>query len=58
MMETDISTMAAGYVLLRLGVIAAFAYLIYRVVRPEPAKQPIRVHSNYANERSQVRRRG
>ncbi len=57
-METDITMMTAGYLLLRVGVIAVFAYLIYRVVRPEPARQPIRVPSNYANERLQVRRRG
>ena len=57
-METDITLMTAGYLMLRVGVIAAFAYLIYRVVRPEPAKQPIRVQSNYASERVQVRRRG
>ena len=57
-METDITMMTAGYVLLRVGVLSAFAYLIYRVVRAEPEKQPIRVQSRYANERSQVRRRG
>lgn len=57
-METDITMMTAGYVLLRLGVLALFAYLVYRVVRPEPAKQRIRVQSNYASERVQVRRRG
>lgn len=57
MMENDITMMTAGYVLLRVGVIALFAYLVYRVLRAEPARQPMRIQSNYADERLRAHRR-
>ena len=37
-MENDIAFMAAGYVLARIGVLVAFGYLVYRAIRPEPAR--------------------
>jgi len=40
-MENDIALMAAGYLLTRIGVLAAFGYLVYRVLRPAPAKARI-----------------
>lgn len=50
-METDIALMASGYLLTRLGVLAAFGYLTYRVLRPKPAKARVRSQGNYAQER-------
>jgi len=50
-MENDIALMASGYLLVRLGVLAAFAYLVYRVVRPTPKRARVRAQSNYARER-------
>ena len=55
-MENDIALMASGYVLARIGVLAAFAYLIYRVLRPQPKQARVRSQSSYARERSQVGR--
>lgn len=52
-MENDIALMASGYLLLRLGVLAVFAYLVYRVLRPSPKKVRVRAQSNYARERYQ-----
>ena len=57
-MENDIALMASGYLLARIGVLATFAYLIYRVVRPAPRKQRVRSQSNYARERLEVTRFG
>ena len=50
-MENDIALMASGYLLVRLGVLAAFAYLVYRVLRPAPRRARARAQSNYARER-------
>ena len=50
-METDIAMIAAGYVLARIGIIAAFGYLIYRVMRSGPTRVPVKTQSNYARER-------
>ena len=50
-METDIAMIATGYVLARIGIIAAFGYLIYRVMRFGSAKVPVKTQSNYARER-------
>jgi hypothetical protein len=43
-MENDIALIAAGYLLTRIGVLVAFGYLVYRVLRPSPAK--VRIKSN------------
>ena len=43
-MENDIALIAAGYVLSRIGVLVAFGYLGYRILRPTPAK--VRINSN------------
>lgn len=53
-MENDIALMASGYVLARIGVLAAFGYMIYRVLRPQPRRARVRSQSDYARERSQV----
>ena len=50
-METDIAMIATGYVLARIGIIAAIGYLFYRVMRSELAKIPLQSQSNYARER-------
>ena len=43
-MENDIALIALGYLLTRIGVLVAFGYLAYRVLRPAPAK--VRIKSN------------
>jgi hypothetical protein len=43
-MENDIALMASGYLLARIGVLVAIGYLVYRVLRPAPAK--VRINSN------------
>lgn len=50
-METDIAMIATGYVLARIAFIAAIGYVIYRVLRREPARVPLRSQSYYARER-------
>ena len=55
-MENDIALMASGYLLARIGVLAAFGYLIYRVLRRTPRPSPVRIHSNYARERLKATR--
>ena len=55
-METDIALMASGYLLVRLAALAAFGYLVYRVLRGSPKRMPVRIQSNYANERRQASR--
>ena len=47
-MENDIAFMAAGYVLARIGILVAFGYLVYRIVRPEPARVRINSKSSAA----------
>ena len=49
-MENDIALMASGYLFARIGVLAAFGYLIYRVLRPAPKR--VRVQSQNARQRS------
>ena len=36
-MENDIALMASGYLLARIGVLIAFGYLFYRILRPSPS---------------------
>ena len=50
-MENDIALIAIGYVLTRVGVLAAFGYLVYRVLSRKPASARIQSQSNYATER-------
>ena len=50
-MEMEIGLIASGYLLVRIGVLAAFAYLIYRVLRPMPKKLRVQSQSQYARER-------
>jgi hypothetical protein len=51
-MENDIALIAAGYLLTRIGVLVAFGYLCYRVLRPAPGKVRIKAHSEHTTERS------
>ena len=51
-MENDIALMASGYVLARIGAIAAFGYLIYRVLRTEPRRVPVRSQDYKSRERA------
>lgn len=50
-MENDIALMASGYLLARIGVLVAFGYLIYRVLRPAPSKVRVQSRNVYARER-------
>ena len=51
-METAITLIATGYVLARVGIIAAVGYLFYRyMISSRATRAPIRVRSNYARER-------
>jgi hypothetical protein len=47
-MENDIALIAAGYLLTRIGVLVAFGYLVYRVLRPTPAKARIETKREYS----------
>ena len=56
-MDTDIAFVATGYIVTRIAVIAAFAWVFYRILRNRPAR--IRVEdqtSRYALERLQASR--
>ena len=55
-MENEIAMIATGYVLARIGIVAAIGYLIYRVMKSEPIRIPIRTQSNFARERFNSRR--
>ena len=55
-METNIALMASGYLLARIGVLIAFGYLVYRVLRPAPSKVRVEARSNYARERFEATR--
>jgi len=57
-MENDLAFIAAGYLLTRIGVLIAFGYLCYRVLRPAPDKVRIETHSEYASQRSSATRLG
>ncbi len=50
-MENDIALIAAGYALTRIGLLAGFGYIVYRVLSRKPARVRIQSHSNYATER-------
>ena len=45
-MENDIALIATGYLLTRIGVLAAFGYLVYRVLRTPPARVLIKANRN------------
>ena len=45
-MENDIALIATGYVLTRIGMFAAFGYLVYRVLRTPPARVLIKANRN------------
>lgn len=55
-METNIALMASGYLLARIGVLVAFGYLVYRVLRPTPSRVRVEAQSNYARERYEATR--
>ena len=55
-MDTNIALMATGYLLTRIGVLIAFGYIIYRVLRPSPSMARVEMRSNYARERYQATR--
>ncbi len=50
-MENDIAMIATGYVLARIGIVAAIGYAIYRVMSSKTTRIPIRTQSNFARER-------
>jgi len=49
-METNIALMASGYLLARIGVLIAFGYLVYRVLRPAPSRVRVEAQSKHARE--------
>ena len=55
-MENDISLITLGYLFARFGVLIAFAYLFYRVLRPAPGQVSTQSLSQYARERSNATR--
>lgn len=55
-METNIALMASGYLLARIGVLIAFGYIIYRVLRPAPSRVRVESQRNYARERFEATR--
>jgi hypothetical protein len=55
-MENDIALMTSGYLALRLGILAAIAYGIYRIMKPSQKSAAARSQSRYARERSDVTR--
>ena len=55
-MENDIALMASGYLLARIGMLLAFGYLIYRVLRRTPSRVRIQARSQYARERANATR--
>ena len=55
-METNIALMASGYLLARIGVLIAFGYLVYRVLRTAPSRVRVESQSNYARERYEATR--
>lgn len=50
-MENDIALMTSGFLALRIGIMALFAYAIYRVMRPSPRAARIKSQSRFARER-------
>ena len=56
-MENDIAMITTAYLLARLAVLAAFGYLVYRILRPRPMKARVKSQSFYAIERLQGARR-
>lgn len=50
-MENDIALIASGYLLARLGVLAAIGYVVYRVLRPAPRRVPVRSQTYNTRER-------
>ncbi len=57
MMENEIFTTTASFVLAHVGFLSASAYITYRLMRRDAARQRFVAPSNYARERVQVRRR-
>jgi hypothetical protein len=55
-MENDIALMATGYLLTRIGVLAVVGYLVYRVLRPEPAKVRIKPNRDFTSTGSSMTR--
>jgi hypothetical protein len=55
-MENDIALIASGYLLARVGLLAGFGYLVYRILRRSPARMRVPSQSSYAIQRSRVKR--
>lgn len=55
-MDTNIALIASGYLLTRIGVLIAFGYIIYRVLRPSPSTARVESQRNYARERYEAMR--
>ena len=50
-MENDIVMMTASFISFRLLILAAAGYVVYRVLRGEPARQRVRVNVDAPIER-------
>ena len=56
-MENDIALVATGYIMTRLAIIAAFGWMVYRVLRSRPVKARVEDQtSRYALERFEASR--
>lgn len=53
-METNITLIALGYLLARIGMLLTFAYIVYRVLRPRREAIRIDDSSHYATERARA----
>ena len=52
-MENEIAFVAMGYLLSRIGILAAFGYLFYRILKSKlnPDKVRVKSRSSYAKQR-------
>ncbi len=53
-METNITLIALGYLLARLGMLLTFGYIVYRVLRRRNAAIRVDHRSHYALERARA----
>lgn len=55
-MGTNIALIASGYLLTRIGLFAAFAYFVYRVLRSKPNTMANPSQANLGKKHAQERR--
>lgn len=55
-MDTNIALIASGYLLTRIGIFAAFAYFVYRVLRSKSNAMANPSQANLGQKHAQTRR--